>query len=193
MREESSFATWVRNLNAEEKDRLIRKIEQDATAIEVEYYGCARCVLRALQQNLNLGGSEAFKASLPLSGGVARNCEVCGALLGGLMVVGLAYGSDKLAFPFGAYVKGKEQDDEVAQRYSEVMRRSGIICDRFKETFGGLRCVEVQKAIRGKFWDLRDPQQLEEYLQPIIHDKCGSVAGAAARITAETILESTDS
>ena len=90
-------------------------------------------------------------------------------------------------------MKEKEQDDEVAQRYSEVMRRSGIICDRFKETYGGLRCDEVQKAIRGKFWDLRDPQQLEEYLQPVIHDKCGSVAGAAARIVAETILESTDS
>ena len=60
------------------------------------------------------------------------------------------------------------------------------------EKFGGLRCTEVQKAIRGKVWDLRDPQQLEEYLQPEIHDKCGSVAGAAARIASAAILESMD-
>ena len=186
----SGSATWVKSLSAEEKDKLVKKIEQDAAAIEMENYGCARCVLRALQQNLNLGGGEAFKASLAMSGGVARNCEVCGALLGGLMAVGLAYGSDKLAFPFGAYVKEKKQDDEVAERYREVMGRGGKICDRFKEVYASLRCADVQRAIReGKFWDLRDPKQLEEYLQPAIHDQCGSVAGMAARITAQVMLE----
>ena len=189
MIEKSNFATWVNNLDPKDKVNLIHKIEQDASYIEINYYGCARCVLSSFQQNLKLGGSEAFKASLPLSGGVARNCEVCGALLGGLMVVGLAYGSDKLAFPFGAYVKGKEQDDEVAQRYSDVMRRGGVICDRFKEKFGGLRCSEVQMAIHGRSWDLRDPKQIEEYLQPSIHDKCGVVASTVARIVAEAILE----
>ena len=188
---ESGFAKRVRSLSAEEKDRLVEKIEQDAAAIEIENYGCARCVLRALQQNLEgLGGSEAFKASLAMSGGVARNCEVCGALLGGLMAVGLAYGSDRLAFPFGAYVKEKKQDGEVAERYREVMGRGSKICDGFKKIYGSLRCADVQKAIRGgKFWDLRDPKQLEEYLQPAVHDQCGSVAGTAARITAEVMLE----
>jgi len=169
---DKSFAARVKNLSAEEKDDLVRKIEQDAGRAELEYYGCGRCVLSALQRNLSLGGSEAFKASLPFAGGVARNCEVCGALLGGLMAVGLAYGSDKLELP-----------------YDEVMELSDIICDRFKEEFGGLRCAEVQKAIRGKIWDLRDPQQLEEYKKPEIHDKCADVPGVAARITAETILE----
>ena len=48
----------------------------------------------------------------------------------------------------------------------------------------------MQRAIReGKFWDLKDPKQLEEYLQPAIHDQCGPVAGMAARITVEAMLE----
>lgn len=190
MTDRPSFVAWREKLSTEEKERLIKKIERDATAIEIENYGCARCVLSALQQNLEgLGGGEAFKASLAMSGGVARNCEVCGALLGGLMAVGLAYGSDKLAFPFGTYVKEKKQDDEVAEKYRDVMERSGKICDRFNKVYGSLRCADVQKVIRdGKFWDLRDPKQLKEYLQPLIHDQCGSVAGMAARITAEEIL-----
>ena len=193
MGDNSDFETRVNNLSVGEKARLIRKIEQDADYYEREYYGCARTALSALQRNLKLGGGDVFKASLALSGGVARNCEVCGALLGALMAVGLAYGSDKLAFPFGTWVKEKKQDDEVAQRYREVMDRAFIICDRFKELYGSLRCADVQMAIRGKFWDLRDHKQSAEYVQPKIHDKCGSVAAAAARITAEVILERLES
>lgn len=185
----NSFTTWVRNLSREDRDKLIRKIAEDADETEVKYYGCARCVVYAFQQNMSLGSEETIKAAMPLAGGVARCCEVCGALIGGIMAVGLAYGSPRLAFPFGAYVKGKEQDDEMASCYSEVMRRCSIICDKFREEFGSLRCIDVQKAIRGRSWDLRDPGQLEEYLQPEIHDKCGYVARVAARITAEAILE----
>ena len=188
MIEKSGFAMWLSNLDLKSKKNLIKKIEQDAVDNEINYYGCARCVLSSFQQNLNIGSSEAFKASLPLSGGVARNCEVCGALIGGLMIVGLIYGNDKLAFPFGTLVKDKEQDDDVAEQYSDVMKRCGVICDRFKETFGGLRCREVQMALHGRSWNLREPSQMEEYLQPSIHDKCGVVTGRVARIVAETIL-----
>jgi hypothetical protein len=186
----SSFIQWKNSLRTEEKNNLIRKIEQDAIDMEKEYYGCARCVLRALQQNMKgLGGGEAFRASLAMSGGIARNCEVCGALLGGLMAVGLAYGSEKLAFPFGSYVKTKKQDDEVAEKYRDVMGRAGKICEMFKEIYGSLRCADVQRAIRGgKFWDLRDQKQLSEYLQPAIHDQCGQVAGTVAKLTAQIML-----
>lgn len=187
---ESSFALWVKGLGVEEKERLIKKIEQDAAAIETDVYGCARSVLYALQQNLNLGSSDIIKSSMALAGGVARNCEICGALLGGIMVVGLAYGIEKMAFPFGTYVKEKKQDDEVARSYAEVMSRGGKICDRFREIYGSLRCADVQRATReGRFWDLKDPKQLEEFVQPAIHDRCGPVAGTAARITVEVMLE----
>lgn len=186
---ESSFESWVKNLSHDEKSELIKKIEEDATAAETEFYGCARSVVHAFQVNMNLGSAETFKASLGMSGGAARNCEVCGALLGGLMMVGLVYGTEKLAFPFGSYVKEKEGDDEVAKRYADVMGRAGRICDRFREVFGGLRCSDAQRATRdGRFWDLKDPEQLAEYLQPVIHDKCGFVAGTAARFAAEEIL-----
>ena len=188
MAEQSSFETRVKNLSVEEKDRLVRKIEQEAIRNEIDYSGCARCVLSALQQNLGVGGSDTFKASIGLSGGVARNCEVCGALLGGLMAVGIAYGSDKLSFVLGDYVKGKEEDEEATQRFREVMSRSTIICDRFRERFGGLRCVDAQKVIHGKVRDLKDPKQIEEFAQPEIHDKCSQVTGIAARIAAEAIL-----
>ena len=151
-----------------------------------------RCVLTALQRNLDLGGKESFRASFAFAGGVARNCEVCGALIGGLMAVGLAYASDKLGYPHGpgASVKGDPKENaEVAERYQDVMERSSIICDRFREKFGSLRCADVQRAIRGKFFDLRDPKQLGEYRRPEIHDECAKVSRVAGRLAAEEILK----
>jgi C_GCAxxG_C_C family probable redox protein len=188
MTDRGKFEIWVKNLSGDEKMKLMQKIEEDAVAAEMAYYGCSRCVLHAVQKNLKLGNGDAIKAVMPLAGGVARSMEACGALLGAVMATGLAYGSDKLAFAFQAHVKDRPQDDEVAYCYAETMRRGGIICDKFRDKYGSLRCIDVQKAVHGKYWNLKDPKQLAEYCQPSIHNKCGYVAGFAARIAAEVIL-----
>ena len=40
--------------------------------------------------------------------------------------------------------------------------------------------------------DLRDPHEREDALQPKYHDKCGDVAGGAAMLAAEIILENAE-
>lgn len=64
------------------------------------YEGCTRYVLHALQTHLHLTDNGkfkgAFKASTALAASIARMSEVCGALIGGVMAIGLTFGSETL-------------------------------------------------------------------------------------------------
>jgi len=72
------------------RDELLNKIEKEAHDYERDFHGCSRCVLKPLQDNLNLGDEASLKASTPLAAGVAMRGETCGAFLGGLLAVGIA-------------------------------------------------------------------------------------------------------
>ena len=180
---DTSCIEKVKEMSAEEKEELVRKIEQTAQELEINFYGCSRCTLSALQRHLGLGNGETFKASLPFAGGIARRQDVCGALLGALMAIGLAFGSDKLEFIFSP------EPTDVSRRFQLVTERARRVCDEFEEKFGSLRCCDIKKLLTGRTWDLSNPEDLEEALKPEIHDKCGEVTKTAAGLAARAILE----
>lgn len=160
-----------------EKQQLITAIRHEAHDNEVLYWGCSQAVLSALQKHLNLGTSESFKAVTALAGGVARSREVCGAVLGAVVAIGLAYGR-------GQYESGKvgfEQPDFI-----ESLLRGKKFCDRFKEKFGSLRCADIVSKIRGADWNYPRYNTIERLEN---HARCGYVTGTAAAFAAEVILE----
>jgi len=171
----------IRELHPEEKEQLIQKIEQTACENEITFGGCARCLLSAFQQHLGIEDSNAFKAAIPLGAGIARNGQACGGLVGGLMIIGVIFADGKLELA------------KDSATYQETMARSFKLCDRFKEEFGGLTCRDVQKSIFGRYWDLRDPEQQQEFSvlrRDELHSKCGDVLMVkSARLTAEAIFE----
>ncbi len=58
-----------------------------------EGYNCAEAVLRGVAQALGLPLSDPIlRAATPFGGGIGRAGAVCGALSGGAMVLGLAFG-----------------------------------------------------------------------------------------------------
>jgi len=183
---DESFTEKVKGMSAEEKEELVRKIEQTAHDLEITMYGCSRCTLSALQQHLGLGNEETFKASIPFAGGIARRQDVCGALLGALMAVGLAFGSDKLEFIL------PPQPTDVSRRFQLVTERSRRVCDQFEEKFGSLRCYDIKALLTGRTWDLSNPKDLEDSFKPEFHDKCGEATKTAAGLAARAILEPVD-
>jgi C_GCAxxG_C_C family probable redox protein len=55
-------------------------------------YNCAQSVLYAYGPDLGLDGETALKVATGLGAGMGRRGEVCGALTGGILVLGLKYG-----------------------------------------------------------------------------------------------------
>jgi C_GCAxxG_C_C family probable redox protein len=149
-----------------------------------KYSGCSQSVLLALQEAFNIGDHLSFKAATTLSGGVARRGETCGALLGGLLALGL--------------VKGRD-DITDTQAYRDAMVPANQIVDEFKarlqQEFGFTKplestiCRDIQQRIYGRGFDLNNPKDNKAFLDAGGHGDrgCPKVCAVAATVTAEKI------
>jgi len=165
----------ARKMSDAERKNLLDKIEQNAFDNEVNYFGCSQVVLNALQRHLDIGDGGALKSASALAGGVAAMRESCGALLGGVMAIGLVYGRTKV------------EDDKIGPEnigFLEARVRSAKLCEQYKEKFGSLRCGDVMKEVGRKDFPRFDTLEAFED-----HAKCAKVTGPAARLAAEVILE----
>lgn len=85
--------TNLRTLPEAERHTLAER----AAILAVSYFGggfnCAESVLRGVCETLGLATGEALlMAATPFGGGLGRAGAVCGALSGGIMALGLAFG-----------------------------------------------------------------------------------------------------
>jgi len=155
----------------------VAKIGKTAYEYERVYHGCSQCVLAALQDGFKLGGQESFKAATALAGGIARMGNACGALVGGLMGISLAFGRDHL------------EDATTSQGYAQAMDLGGELCKRFEAEFGSTQCRDIQRSLFGRSFDLRDPRERVEFRKAGAHEKCSQVSKRAAELAAQVILE----
>ena len=168
----------AKKLSKEEKEQLISQIEEMSRYNEITYWGCPQAVLGSLLYHFDIGDGSAFKAATCFTGGVTHKREICGALSGGVMAIGLAYGR-------GEYTEGKTAHEQP--EYMEANLRVSKLCERFEEMFGSLRCQDVFIFARGdEYKEYPKYNTLEAFLD---HDNCGRVTGPAARLAAEVMLE----
>ena len=143
-------------------------------------------MLLAIQEAFEIGDIESFKAATVLSGGVARKGETCGALLGGLMALGLVVGRTDIT-DTQIYRDAMVPSDEIIREFQR----------RIQETFGfdepldNTICRDIQKRIYGEVFDLTDPVSYKAFLDAGGHgdEGCPLVCAVAAEVTAEKILE----
>ena len=159
------------------KEALLDRIEKEAHDYERDIHGCSRCVLKPLQDHLGLGDDSSLKASTPLAAGVAMRGETCGALLAGLMAVGMVTASEDL-------------NDVNALTDSLV---SGFrLAKKFEMEFGTTNCTKLQTEKLGRFYSLADPEQYRAFIAAGGYRECPKVVGKTARMTAEFILDYQD-
>ncbi len=156
---------------------LIVRAAEAAYIYERTYHGCSQCVLAALQESLSVGSQDSFKAATALAGGIARMGSTCGALVGGIMGIGLAFGRDRM------------EDSTTSQGYARAMDLGADLCLRFQKEFGSTQCHEIQRSLFGRSFDLRDPRVREEFRKAGGYEKCPHVAGKAAELAAAVIVE----
>jgi C_GCAxxG_C_C family probable redox protein len=71
-------------------------------------FNCAQSVFAAFATRFAMDQGTMLKMASPLGGGVARRGQVCGAVTGGLMALGLARGADDPSGKEAAYQLGQE-------------------------------------------------------------------------------------
>ncbi|UCC33999.1 MAG: C-GCAxxG-C-C family protein, partial [Candidatus Bathyarchaeota archaeon] len=66
---------------------------ENAASYFKEGYNCAQSVLLAMQEFWNIGNPVEPKVASAFGGGVGRRGSLCGALTGGVIAIGLKYGT----------------------------------------------------------------------------------------------------
>jgi C_GCAxxG_C_C family probable redox protein len=89
-------------------------------------YNCAQSVLYAFREESDLPEETALKIACGLGAGMGRKEEVCGAVTGGILVLGMRHGrgsnDDRSAMVF-TYVKTRELMDQFAEKHGTFICR----------------------------------------------------------------------
>ena len=91
-------------------------------------YNCSQAVLLAFCEDFGLEKETALKISEPFGGGMGRMREVCGAVTGMFMVVGILYGYDN-------------SKDNTTKK--NVYKSVQELAAKFKEDNGSIICREL--------------------------------------------------
>jgi hypothetical protein len=151
------------------KTEIIRKTGELAVEYEKKYSGCCQCVFLAIVDTLRWGGVEVatedmedrlFPGLCLLTGGVGVTIDgTCGAIIGGVMAIGMSMGVTR-------NVQGK--DMSIVGDGLDIVWR--YVMDRCDEKYRSQLCKEIQKIHYGQFWDFRIPEATDEYLK--VSDGC---------------------
>jgi C_GCAxxG_C_C family probable redox protein len=169
----------------EERQEILDRVEQRAASYMYEYKGCGQAVLLALQQEFDLpGGLAPVKSATFLGRGIARLGDTCGALIAGILALGLASGRENLEDP--SYPEPKMIDQTTRLPKSLVQVRN--FYHKFVEIFSNPTCQKIQVKMFGRNFNLGKPEENDEFSR-LSDTKCSEMVGKVARLAAETILE----
>ena len=139
----------------------------------VAYGSCAQGTLRALQEQVDLGNPEVLRAATAMPG-VALRGETCGAVSGPVMALGLAFG---------------RVEAEDYEAFLHTLRAAHRFCRQFEEEYGSCMCRDIHERLFGRYYDMKDPKEMEEFVKIGGAEKCRIPVEKAVRIAGRMILD----
>jgi C_GCAxxG_C_C family probable redox protein len=154
---------------------VLDQVQRRAEEYEYVSHSCAKGSALAVMEQFGLGNMEIIRALSPFPG-FGMTGWICGAVTGGLISLGLHFGSDDL------------QDYEGNGRAMEAARS---FISSFEEEVGTILCPKIQEdLIFDRYMDPRgSPQNFEAFKEQKGYEKCALPPGIGARIAADIIIE----
>ena len=160
------------------RNELLDKVETIASDNELKYHGCAQMILTPFRKILGeeVITDKVFRTASGLSGGVGCSGHVCGAVTGGMMVIGLFRGRDY----------GNLQDGEKMMASFELGKP---FLEKMKNEFGSINCHSIQEKFKGRHYDCWSEEDQKLVEEDNLHEVCAKVVGKAARWTMEILID----
>jgi len=158
------------------KQEILDRVQLRAEEYNFFARNCARSTALAVLEEFGLGNMEVIKALSPFPG-FGGTGWMCGGVTGGLIVLGLYFGSEDL------------QDYEAVGRTIQAARE---FMPRFEQQAGAVTCPRLHEdVVFGRYMDpAASPENMEAFAREKGFEKCGIFPGTGARITAEIIIDS---
>jgi len=125
-------------------------------------FNCAEAVATAVAEVCAPGQKCFPRVATCFGGGLGRQGETCGAVIGGLLAIAYVQG------------RGEGEGDEAKSRCYDLARN---VVEPFRGRFGGVLCRELIGV------DLRTPEGRRIFSEQKLHNKyCTAFVGEAARL-----------
>jgi len=158
------------------KEQILDRVQRRGEEYNFIACNCARGTALAVMEEFGLGNMEIVKALSPFPG-FGGTGWMCGGVTGGLIALGLYFGSDDL------------QDFEAVGATIGAARQ---FMPRFEEKVGAVVCPRIHEDV--VFGRYMDPAASEESMEAFANaqgfEKCGLLPGIGARIAAGIIIQS---
>jgi C_GCAxxG_C_C family probable redox protein len=149
-----------RRENMERKAKAVQHFEEN--------YNCAQSVLAVFADDFGIDQNQAISLATGFGAGIARSCQVCGAVSGACMVIGFQFGS-------------KPSD---AATFRERKEKTYLLVSDFLEEFRKKNQSTNCRELTG--YDLDDPiQHAEAKRLGIFSTRCTRFVSDAVEITEE--------
>ena len=156
------------------REDVLDRVQLRAEEYEYLTHSCAKGTALALMEEFGLGNWAITRAMSPFPG-FGMTGGICGAVTGGLIALGLFFGSD---------------DPENYEGTGRTMTAAREFNARFKEELGTIMCPELQEdVIFGRYMDPRaSPENFAAFQKAQGYEKCALLPGVGARLAAEVML-----
>lgn len=128
-------------------------------------YNCSQAVALAYADILDIDESSLAKLSLSFGGGLGRMREVCGAVSGMAMVLGLLYGTDE---PGAGKAEHYARVQELAKKYEA--ENGSIVCRELLKLNCGVHSAPEPEARTPEYYKKRPCNQLVGYAAEILDE-----------------------
>ena len=138
----------------------------EARAYHEEHFNCAQSVFLPFANRFGIDQNLALKLATPFGGGMGHSGQVCGAVSGGLMAIGLLHG----------YAIYDPEQKETCYAYAKSFQ------EKFIELHGDQTCPGLLGL------DISDPEEMAEAREEdLFHTLCPVFIADAARIVGEML------
>ncbi|MDH4135283.1 MAG: C-GCAxxG-C-C family protein [Anaerolineae bacterium] len=158
------------------KQQILDRVQRRGEEYNFLARNCPKGTALAVMEEFGLGSMEIIKALSPFPG-FGGTGWMCGGVTGGLIALGLYFGSDDML------------DYEATGATIMAARK---FMPRFEEEVGAVICPKIQEdVIFGRYMDpAASEENMEAFARAKGFEKCSLVPGIGARIAAEIIIES---
>jgi C_GCAxxG_C_C family probable redox protein len=155
---------------------ILQRVQRRGEEYEYLSHSCAKGSVLAVMEEFGFGNMEIVKAMSPFPG-FAMTGWICGAVTGGLVALGLYFGSDDV------------MNYEATGRTMTAARK---FIPRFEEEVGTILCPKIHEdVVFGRYLDPRaSKENFEAFKKAKGFEKCALLPGIGARIAAQIIIES---
>jgi C_GCAxxG_C_C family probable redox protein len=124
-------------------------------------YNCAQSVLLTMQEHWRVSAPVEPTIASGFAGGIGRQGSVCGAVIGGVMAIGLKYGTNEAS----------------VQKRENVSHQTSEFLNQFKKQCGSVYCRDLIG------FDLSTPEGREKaWAANVFQEKCRHFVECAVRI-----------